>query len=208
MDRKKYIIPFFLAFLFVLLLLFSWGCIDVARADDTSLVTNLPAVPTTSEQPNYVVYRGTWDDGTVKLVAVSYDCNYDGSVQCVWTRSESGHPDNGKSYFSAVSNGKYYSLDSSGSSWVFEKALNNQYAKLPIVEFLFSNLDIYNQDKTTIFFQQTPCQPMVGGMAAHQIVQALTAEWTGLIPLAVGLVILVIALWKGLESLYRLLKTA
>lgn len=205
MLKKKdvtlfFVLCFMLAFVFVL------GCIDVARADDTSLVTNLPEVATTSDLPNYVVFRGTASDGTEHTYAVVYNRNYDGSVQSVWTRNQSGHIDNGKTFFCSVSGGKCYHL--ADSSWIYECDLDQTYPKATFDEALFSNLDIYNQDKTTIFFQRTPCQPMVGGMAAHQIVEALTAEWTGLIPLAVGLVVLVVALLKGLQSLYRLLKTA
>lgn len=61
-------------------------------------------------------------------------------------------------------------------------------------------------------FQKAPClihkEMTVGGLQAPEIATVLTSQIVGLVPLALGLLVLAIGLWKGLKHLRQTLSRA
>lgn len=74
--------------------------------------------------------------------------------------------------------------------------------------FRASNFDIYVTDSDTIFFQRTPALTvLVQGLEGVEMNQTMM-EIVGLLPLAIGFLVLVIGLRKGLAVLLRILRAS
>lgn len=102
--------------------------------------------------------------------------------------------------------------NSSSNSWIQYTGVSYiGWAKLTFDKYdiAYSTYNIYHKYGSldgTLFFR-VPSASLTGAITTQQIAETITRETIGLIPLMVGLVILALALWKGLASLWRLLRT-
>ena len=178
----------------------------VAYADDTYTYPPIPEHDS-SLYPNHVIYEGTAVSGDKCTYLLLYDSDVADEWQAlIWV---DGY---GKYMFSRCNNMFAYQLSADGSTWNYAFSGTNTYCTVSVDKILFCSNDViyHNPDSEqhlSTVFTRAPIHWLVAGLPRAQIVETVTRETIGLIPLMVGLVILALALWKGLASLWNLLRT-
>lgn len=201
-------------------------CPVVARADTSSLTTDLPdfakAVSENtsvdlSKYPYYVVHYYKKPDGIV------YDCLFISSSDYVKYYSGCGVGKNlwkdGNTVYGDITSGNTYGVRyrTYTNQYVFDAFGSLTFFELFDAEvseggILYSNFNIINSSDGSVFFQATPLlsYPTSIGetITAQTVTAALIKEWIGVAPLVIGLSLLAISLWKGLRFLLIRLRQA
>ena len=204
MFNKTKISLIALVFSVIMVFMFVFGCIQVYASTSTSF-TDANGTMLTFEIPditdldgyslgNHLIFYD--NQGYIRLFL--YDRVNGNETPCLWQ-------DGNNWCFNGMQTAEVYILSSGSSEWHHVWSPRNSYDSAGVVTVLYSTVDIYKND--SLFFHQLRCQPLALGLTAEMIAVPLMTETIGLVPLVIGLVILAISLWKGLASLWTLLRT-
>lgn len=97
-----------------------------------------------------------------------------------------------------------YRCGQGATVWTFKSSHSSGAVSVALTdELIQSSDDIYTDKTLTSVFIQPAGGRLVSGMSSSTIVKMMTAEMVGLLPSAIGLVILVTAFWMGWRLLRR-----
>lgn len=94
-------------------------------------------------------------------------------------------------------------------AWVYYSAQSSHSNESIIgYDIISSSTDIYNGAEGTKVFFQSATDALIAGMSSTNLKEITMMEMVGLIPLVIGLLVALIAFYKGWAFLRRTLKTA